>query len=158
MIVGGVKIYQPGTDKNCWRYNWQGKDHKISGMERITGISRSNIYRCVRGRAPCYVGHLSCGTLLPMLTWHFAKKHAPEGLPAKLLTKRLQQKQCLDLPITEKEQERMNFQKSVGYIVGESICETKKRLENMRVHRLFATMPRPDGMNSETKEWVKPAW
>jgi len=92
-----------------------------------------------------------------MLTKHFARKYVPEELPVKLLTNRLQQEQYLDLPITKAEQDQMNFSSSASFVSGEPIHLVGKRLENMRLHRLFATLPRPKGLD-ETKEWIKPAW
>jgi len=51
-----------------------------------------------------------------------------------------------------------NFRTAIDFVGGEPIKATRKRLENMRLHRLFATMPRPAGMVDEKQDWVKPAW
>jgi len=158
LIIGGIKISKPGTDHSHWRYTWQGKVYQISGIERITGMSRGSIYRCIRQDVVCFVGYLSCGTVLPMLTKHFARKYAPEALPKNLLTERLKKEKYLDLPITELEQEQMDFRTAIDFVSGEPIYATRKRLESMRLHRLFATMPRPNGMIDEEREWVKPDW
>ena len=161
MIVGGVKISQPGIDKSCWRYSWKGKVYQISGIEKVIGIPRSIIYQGVKYKRisrkySFYIAHFLDGSVLPMQTRASCKQFI--DLPRNLILQRLRNEVCIDSPITKEEQLDIDMRKSIDVVDGQPIHVTKQRYKTMLLFKRFATMPRPDGMNSETKEWVKPAW
>ena len=162
MIVGGVKISQPGIDKSCWRYSWKGKVYQISGIEKVIGIPRSIIYQGVKYKRisrkySFYIAHFLDGSVLPMQTRKSCEKFIP-GLSKILIWARLRNEVCIDSPISKEEQFDMKMRESIDMTESQPLHIMKKRYETNLLFKKFATMPRPDGMNSETKEWVKPAW
>lgn len=162
MIVGGVKVFQPSQDKKSWLYTWGKNTHQIEGLEKVTGLTRRIIYAGIKYKRISrtyhfYVVYFLDGHVLPMQTRKSCEKFI-SGLSQNLIWARLRHDVCIDLPITEEEQFDMKMRKSIDMTESQPLHIMKKRYETMLLFKRFATMPRPDGMNSETKEWVKPAW
>jgi len=159
LILGGVKIDRPGKAISHWWFVWNGHRYRIAGIEKLTGITQKIIRDTLGNRKyALYVVYFSDGRVLPMQTVTMTKPFAPEGLSRRLRRMRLKAKKFIDLPITEDEYEYMKMRKAMHVADSEPIHITRKRYEDVQLHKMLLRMPRPKGMVDEAKEWQKPAW
>ena len=158
MIIGGVEITKTSKYKKDWRYTWKGKTYGIAELGVVANMSIRSIYRCVRHTTACFVGRLSDGTEIPMLTKCLAQKYGPKGLEKRLVVIRLTRGDILDAPITKEEKKTMEIWSIIDVPSGQSPTNILRQYENMQMHRMIRRWPRPKGMIDEAKEWQQPAW